>query len=67
MVLNSSQLLVVQTYLVELAKRFLEIVDEEKLQSNAKIVGDFLLAGFRELKKSLNLLVMFVGWVCLLG
>ena len=32
-----------------IGKEVLEIVDEEKLQSNAKIVGDFLLAGFREL------------------
>ena len=35
----------------------MEIVDEEKLQSNAKIVGDFLLAGFRELKEKFQ----FIG------
>jgi 4-aminobutyrate aminotransferase-like enzyme/Ser/Thr protein kinase RdoA (MazF antagonist) len=34
-----------------IGKEVLEIVDEEKLQSNAKIVGNFLLAGFQELKE----------------
>ena len=40
-----------------IGKEVLEIVDEEKLQSNAKIVGDFLLAGFRELKEKFE----FIG------
>jgi len=35
----------------------LEIVDEEKLQQNAKIVGDFLISGFHELKKKFD----FIG------
>jgi 4-aminobutyrate aminotransferase-like enzyme/Ser/Thr protein kinase RdoA (MazF antagonist)/murein DD-endopeptidase MepM/ murein hydrolase activator NlpD len=35
----------------------LNIVDEEKLQQNAKIVGDFLISGFHQLKKKFQ----FIG------
>ena len=35
----------------------LDIVDDEKLQKNAKTVGDFLISGLRELKKNFD----FIG------
>ncbi|MDA7592447.1 aminotransferase class III-fold pyridoxal phosphate-dependent enzyme [Rhodobacteraceae bacterium] len=35
----------------------LDIVDEEKLQKNAKTVGDFLISGFKELKNDFD----FIG------
>jgi 4-aminobutyrate aminotransferase-like enzyme len=35
----------------------LEIVDEEKLQKNAKEVGDFLISGFNKLKNNFD----FIG------
>ena len=35
----------------------MDIVDDEKLQKNAKTVGDFLISGLRELKKNFD----FIG------
>ena len=35
----------------------MDIVDEEKLQKNAKAVGDFLISGFNELKNDFD----FIG------